>query len=906
MKHPKRRWTVCVIHHAHTDIGYTERQEVIERFHADFIRQAVSISEAAHDGLHPQWRSFRWTCETFWGVERFLEQASPEERERFVRAVQRGDIELTGNYLNMTELIGEGPLRVSLEKAQAYAHSLGVTAQAAMTADINGYSWGYGQCLYDAGVRYLLSCIHTHHGMYPAGRTQTPFWWETPGGERILVWNGDHYNLGNELGISPEGLLTYTFSDEFSAYGQAANAYGKTADAWEVAELRLSSFLCQLEESGYPYDFVPVTVSGLITDNSPPNPAVIEFIHRWNDAHGESIELESSTLQTFFRRLEQSSAFAEIPVYRGDWPDWWSDGAASTPLYTQLFREAQRSLENADQLLRGLEMSGVSKRKPAGRERIINDLMLYAEHTWGHHASVSEPWSVGIQSLQARKQAYAVSAHRGAMQALDDALAAYGALPLAARRPLFFQAVNPYPHAIAGVVTLPLESWEAARRREPPVTDAATGAPVQAQLIRSEGKASLAIAASLEPGERAAWHVDRADGGAGEPDAQQQRTPVSAGGGSVTVHRTVTDGVADVVSADVSATPFTFTQTSLSSPFARVTWEPGAGIVSVRDLSGDRELVARDREAGAFTPVYEVTQPPSGESGAYVRSQMGRNRKGIGVQRTAGVLTGVRRVADGPVMATVELSYRAPGMRDYRLLVTLYADFPRLDAVVRIHKESVWEPENVYIALPFGHFEGQGGAVGVPQKEPHGSKPAGGGMASGKSADGEPPVDGTASGQTAGVESVGGGRLWLDKMGAEIRPGVDQLPGTCTDFYCVQDGFALVAPTGGVAVATPDTPLLQLGPLSYGPRVLHGEQGGRAGGQQGGHTARATPYAWVLNNFWETNFAPEAGGFYEFAYRVSWGPSFGDHREALAWCRRINRGILSFRAESMGQGTEKE
>lgn len=262
--------------------------------------------------------------------------------------------------------------------------------------------------------------------------------------------------------------------------------------------------------------------------------------------------------------------------------------------------------------------------------------------------------------------------------------------------------------------------------------------------------------------------------------------------------------------------------------------------VSVRDLSGDRELVARDREVGAFTPVYEVTLPSSGKSGVDIRSQMGRNRKGIEVQRTAGVLTGVRRMEDGPVKATVELSYRAPGMRDYRLLITLYADFPRLDAVVRIHKESVWEPENLYIALPFGHFEGKRGTEGVLQKEPHGGR------------------------ELVGGETDGGGRLWLDKMGAEMRPGVDQLPGTCTDFYCVQDGFAMVAPTGGVAVAMPDTPLLQLGLLAYGPRVLHG--------QQTGQSAHTMPYAWVLNNFWETNFAPEVGGFYEFAYRVSWGP----------------------------------
>ncbi|MBM7684218.1 hypothetical protein JOD43_004440, partial [Pullulanibacillus pueri] len=33
MQRPKKKWKIHVIHHSHTDIGYTERQERIEQFH---------------------------------------------------------------------------------------------------------------------------------------------------------------------------------------------------------------------------------------------------------------------------------------------------------------------------------------------------------------------------------------------------------------------------------------------------------------------------------------------------------------------------------------------------------------------------------------------------------------------------------------------------------------------------------------------------------------------------------------------------------------------------------------------------------------------------------------------------------------------------------------------------------
>ncbi|WP_286171686.1 hypothetical protein [Gracilibacillus phocaeensis] len=60
-----------------------------------------------------------------------------------------------------------------------------------MTADINGYVWGYAESLYQNGVEYLFSCIHPHHGLFPLNQKQTPFYWESSEGNKVLVWVGE-------------------------------------------------------------------------------------------------------------------------------------------------------------------------------------------------------------------------------------------------------------------------------------------------------------------------------------------------------------------------------------------------------------------------------------------------------------------------------------------------------------------------------------------------------------------------------------------------------------------------------------------------------------------------------------------------------------------------------------------
>ena len=281
---------------------------------------------------------------------------------------------------------------------------------------------------------------------------------------------------------------------------------------------------------------------------------------------------------------------------------------------------------------------------------------------------------------------------------------------------------------------------------------------------------------------------------------------------------------------DAGAYPVQVRENTLTSPYVRIRWQPGEGIVSWLDTASGRELLREDRDHGAFTPVYEVTPVADRRQTTGTRTRMGRNRKGEAVRRTAGRMTAVNRVEQGPLMATVELIFETDGIDFYSVFVTAYALEARVDVKVRMHKQSVWEPENVYLSLPF----------------------------------------------RAGLQ---GEQLWAEKTGTLFRPAVDQLPGTGTDFYCIQEGAALWANGTGIAIGMPDTPLLQTGALAFGPRKLTGHP---ALGDE-----KQLLYAWALNNYWETNFKASVGGFYEFRFPVRWG-SFSDPAEAVHACRLMN------------------
>ncbi|WP_171691426.1 glycoside hydrolase family 38 N-terminal domain-containing protein [Paenibacillus germinis] len=198
--HRQEPFTLFIIQHSHIDIGYTERQEVITEYHKQFLEQAVDMALSLEQQTRDSHSRFKFMCEGFWAVEQYLSKTGSVGKSRLVEALKNGSLELSATYLHMTELLDEGHMRDILKPVAEFAREVGVPLLSAMSCDVNGFSWGMADALYDAGVKYLSTNINTHHGACPFGKPNVPFYWESPKGNRILVWNGLTYHKANLLG----------------------------------------------------------------------------------------------------------------------------------------------------------------------------------------------------------------------------------------------------------------------------------------------------------------------------------------------------------------------------------------------------------------------------------------------------------------------------------------------------------------------------------------------------------------------------------------------------------------------------------------------------------------------------------------------------------------------------------
>ena len=54
----------------------------------------------------------------------------------------------------------------------------------------------------------------------------------------------------------------------------------------------LDDYLESLRAQGYDYNFFPMFTKGILVDNAPPNPHIMEAIKRFNELHGDIYEFE--------------------------------------------------------------------------------------------------------------------------------------------------------------------------------------------------------------------------------------------------------------------------------------------------------------------------------------------------------------------------------------------------------------------------------------------------------------------------------------------------------------------------------------------------------------------------------------------------------------------------------------
>ncbi len=380
--------TIYICNHAHTDIGFTDYQDVCFRQHGDFVVQALDLIEATSD--LPEEARYRWTCEATGPLLRWLRSAPETERERLRHYNRLGRIDVAGMQYNLTPLLSVEQMHRSLYGVRELREEYGLAVEVAMQDDVNGVSWMFADLLAEISIPYYTAAINPIRGArprpFPGG-----FWWEGPSGGKVLAWNGYHYLFGR----SQAGLGN-----------------------WDLVDRLLPRWVEGLEaDPDYPYDFLycesthPVRV-----DNGPPDPRMPDFVRRFNE-QDRPYRLAFITATDFMRKLHAEHG-ADLGTQRGDWTDHWTDGPASSAFETGVNRGAHEILGAAETVaawrrLRGDPHDAWDARRAADT---FESMTLYDEHTWGAFSSIEAPDSLFTRAQFNRKAGFAYAA---AMEAHD-------------------------------------------------------------------------------------------------------------------------------------------------------------------------------------------------------------------------------------------------------------------------------------------------------------------------------------------------------------------------------------------------------------------------------------------------------------------------------------------------------
>ncbi|MCC6230339.1 MAG: glycosyl hydrolase family 38 [Phycisphaerales bacterium] len=455
---PVRHWSINLVQHSHTDVGYTRPQTEILAEQVRFIDTALDCCDETE--TYPPDAQFRWTCEVSWPVREYLRTRTAAQIDRLRRRVKEGRIEVTGMFLNMSEVMDEGGYSSFLEPVREFREQ-GLAVTTAMQNDVNGVAWCLADYFSKVGIEYLIMGEHGHRALIPFERP-TVFWWESPAGGRVLAFRADHYMTGNFWGVHTGRV--------------------------EAVEDELLRYLSRLERSGYVLDRIGVQHSGYPTDNSPPSIASSDLVRRWNERF-EWPRLRCAVAREFPESVKKDGGEG-VPTIRQAWPDWWTDGFGSAARESAAARVTQSRVTASEGLLAMQSAAGLERATWAESDvgSVREALNFWGEHTMGSAESIREPLCENSQVQWAEKAAYAWDAvkREGALD--EAAMGRMGALVGSADGPRLL-VVNTLNYVRSGVLELYADHAVLPLDRAFRLVDD-RGAVLAVQLLRSRAEGS--------------------------------------------------------------------------------------------------------------------------------------------------------------------------------------------------------------------------------------------------------------------------------------------------------------------------------------------------------------------------------------------------------------------------------
>ena len=746
-----------LLHHTHTDIGYTHDQPIVWELNRQYLDDALDELDRtqawAADGSRPI-----WTAEVTQTLRHWLRTTTPRNVERFQRAAAAGRMSGCAMPYNFTPMAGVAEFIRALAALPELRASLGLKFNVALNHDINGLPWTMVPLLLDAGVEMVMMGINVYMGGFPLHRPLF-FKWLGPDGRGLIALNGEHY--GN-----------------FQRYARLRE------NSLEAMAAGLARYSDRLAEQNYPHDFAYLSLTHYsFWDNNPPYPAAYELIRRWN-AEGREPHIRFVTPDDLLAKAQAM----DLPEYRGDWTDYWNFGAGSSARETRLAHAARSALAAAD-LLSLQRAPARDSGLPQTTRDAYEALALYDEHTWGHYASVADPDRDAVVAGWQHKAYPAYRASALARYALAEQLEALAGNPRHALRTATGWSVagvllgNPTPFARTDYVRLPRALAEGRYDHLSSTAHRFAEAAVADNPLDLSGPDPYLQTELFGPFEVPAYGY--------------ARLPV----GALTLR---------------AAEGLTAGEGFLESPTHRIGFDPATGAIrSLMDRRSGRELADAASPWPLLSLVHETVDGPA--------DTLLRGREplvnyddesfqdstfvaGWTARRTLEQVTAVRTRRE-PHRLGLEVRATLPGATEIVKTIWLAAHTDAIRIDLSLRKAEVWAPESIYLAMP----------LDLP-----------------------------------GWEAV------FDTMGTPTRLDSEQLPGSCRDWVTASGYVDVHDAAGGLTLACPDMPLAQIGNFNFAQRQRAVDRGGKP-----------LLLAWVLNNYWSTNFRIAQPGFLRFHYELA-------------------------------------
>lgn len=747
---------ILLLHHTHTDIGYTHDQPIVWELNRQFIDDMLDAIDRTGDweaGSRPI-----WTCEVTQTLRHWLRNTTPDNIGRFQQAVSAGRLSGCALPYNFTPMVGMAEFIRALARLPELRRTLGLKFNVALNHDINGLPWTMVPLLLDAGVELLIMGVNVHFGAFPLERPLF-FKWIGPDGRGLVALNGEHYGM-------------------FQRYARLSE------NSLEAMAAGIAHYEQKLARQNYPHDFAYLSLThSSFWDNNPPYPAAFELIRRWN-AEGRTPHLRFVTPDDLLARAKAMA----LPEYGGDWTDYWNFGAGSSAHETRLAHAARNALLAADVL--SLQCSPAREGAIAQVTRDAYEaLALWDEHTWGNYASVSDPDRDSVVAGWYLKAYSAYRAHALARYALTEQLETLAGNPRHAQQVEGVLICNPTPFDRSDYVYLPRDLVEGR------YDHLSSTAHRFSEASASEN--TLNLAGAEAPPSSALY------GPIAVPAYGYVRLPLAA--------------LALPDTAALKARVALLAEDGLiESPTHRLGFNPATGAIhSLFDLRTSREFADAASAWPMLGLIHETVAGPMNTPNkgreALLNLDYGEFQATSFVadwpaQRTLEQTVSVRMLRQGHRIGLEVRSY-LPGAAEIVKRIWLYAHTDAIAIDLTLRKADVWAPEAIYLALP----------LDLPAWD-----------------------------------------AVFDTMGTPTHLDIEQLPGSCRDWVTVSGYVDVHDINGGVTLACPDMPLASVGTFGFGRRQLSIDRGGRP-----------LLLAWLLNNYWTTNFRVSQPGFLRFHYELA-------------------------------------